>query len=189
MRRILACLLLALLPLALAACGGQEGEGGAEGAEAVQAASEAAVHADGELVWQRYADGMELAGSEGKIALVDFWTSWCHWCKVMDKDTYSDEGVQRRLAESFVAIKVNAESDEAQGPAGSATGRDIAQEYRVNSYPTTWFVDAEGQKITPLPGFVPPEQFVVILDYISSGAYRDQDFQAFQASQGNEPED
>ena len=123
---------------------------------------------------------MALARAENKFALVDFWTAWCHWCKVMDKDTYSDPSVKRKLAESFVAIKVNAESDAAQGE-GAPTGREIASQYQVSSYPTTWFLDAEGQKIAPLPGFMPPSDFGVVLDFIATGAYQTQKFQEYQA--------
>jgi thioredoxin-related protein len=136
----------------------------------------------GSIVWMNYAEGMEKAAAEGKYVLVDFWTSWCHWCKVMDKDTYGDETVQARLLESFVIIKVDAESKAAQGGIEALSGVDLARQFQVSSFPTTWFTDASGKKIAPLAGFSPPEQFLVVLDFIATGAYENQNFQEFQAS-------
>jgi len=40
--------------------------------------------------------------------LVDFWATWCKNCKQMDRVTFSDEGVRKRL-EDFVVVKVQAE--------------------------------------------------------------------------------
>lgn len=140
------------------------------------------VVAPGELGWLSYGDGVARAAAEGKPMVLDFWTDWCHWCKVMDKDTYGNPEVRRQMAQHFVAIKVDAESEKPQGGAGSPTGVELARSFGVASYPTTWFVDSKGEKIAPLPGFVPPEQFGPILDYIASNAYKTQTFQSFQAA-------
>ena len=103
--------------------------------------------------------------------------------KVLDEKTYSQESVQQRLAESFIAVKVDAESREGQGNGeGAPTGVELARNYGVNSYPTTWFVDPAGEPIAPLPGFVEAEQFSKILDYVSTGAYKDQKFEEYMAA-------
>jgi thioredoxin-related protein len=171
-------LLILLSALTLHACSADK-----DGAETEAEAEPKQVEAAAEgFVWMNYAEGMAKAGAEGKYVLVDFWTSWCHWCKVMDKDTYGDEAVQARLLESFVIIKVDAESKTAQGGVEAPSGVELARQFQVSSYPTTWFTDATGKKIAPLPGFSPPEQFLVVLDFIATGAYENQNFQEFQAS-------
>jgi len=179
MRTLILLSLVVTLALAPLACGGKD-ESAGESAAADSSLQSAPAPAEG-LVWLDFAEGQTRAAAEGKPMLVDFWTTWCHWCKVMDKDTYGDETIQKRLAEGFITVKVNAESAEAQGGAGAPTGMDLAKSFQVNSYPTTWFVDSQGEKIAPLPGFVPPAQFAIILDYISSGAYKTQNFQEYQA--------
>ncbi|MCB1162957.1 MAG: thioredoxin fold domain-containing protein [Candidatus Krumholzibacteriia bacterium] len=182
MRRLFPLALIAILSLGALSCGGK-GESETETAAAsapdsVLTATE--IPAEG-VVWMSFAEGQARAAAEGKPMVVDFWTTWCHWCKVMDKDTYSDATIQRRLAEGFIAVKVNAESPEVQGGEGAPTGVDLARSFQVNSYPTTWFVDSKGEKIAPLPGFVPPDRFALVLDYISSAAYKTQSFQEYQA--------
>jgi thioredoxin-related protein len=133
--------------------------------------------------WYDYETGMAKAAEEGKFVVIDFWTTWCHWCKVLDDKTYSQEIVQQRLADSFIAIKVNAESKEAQGTSTDApTGANLARKYGVNSYPTTWFVDPTGEPISPLPGFMEAPKFARVLDYVSTSAYKSQGFQEYMAA-------
>lgn len=51
---------------------------------------------------------LRRAKAERKMVLVDFWATWCKNCKQMDRVTFSDEGVRKRL-EDFVVVKVQAE--------------------------------------------------------------------------------
>ena len=43
------------------------------------------------LKWHSFDEGSTKAKAEGKQILIDIYTDWCHWCKVMDEKTYSDE--------------------------------------------------------------------------------------------------
>lgn len=47
------------------------------------------------------------ARKEDKPILVDVGASWCHWCHVMDEETYNDPDVIKLINENFVAIKVD----------------------------------------------------------------------------------
>src|SRR5688500_6149545 len=38
---------------------------------------------------------------------------WCHWCHVMDRTTYRDAAIQQRIAEKFIAARVDQDSDPA----------------------------------------------------------------------------
>src|ERR1700720_3621387 len=42
--------------------------------------------------------------------LIDLYTDWCGWCKVMDKKTYSNENVAAYLGDKFYAVRLNAET-------------------------------------------------------------------------------
>jgi len=42
------------------------------------------------LAWFDFESGYEKAAKEGKILLVDAYTDWCGWCKVMDRNTYTN---------------------------------------------------------------------------------------------------
>ncbi|MGI5869133.1 MAG: cytochrome c biogenesis protein CcdA [Kiritimatiellia bacterium] len=48
------------------------------------------------------------AQREGKPMFVDFWATWCKNCAAMERTTFRDERVRRRLA-GYVVVKVQAE--------------------------------------------------------------------------------
>jgi thioredoxin-related protein len=47
---------------------------------------------------------------EKKPILIDLYTNWCGWCKVMDKKTYANKNVIGYLNEKFYTVKLNAEN-------------------------------------------------------------------------------
>ncbi|HEU5350634.1 MAG TPA: thioredoxin domain-containing protein [Terracidiphilus sp.] len=53
------------------------------------------------------AQAFERAQAEGKPILLDIGAVWCHWCHVMDRESYEDPEMARLINEHFVAIKVD----------------------------------------------------------------------------------
>ena len=49
----------------------------------------------------------DRALSEDKPILLDSGAVWCHWCHVMDRESYEDQATARIINENFVAIKVD----------------------------------------------------------------------------------
>jgi thioredoxin-related protein len=76
------------------------------------------------------------------------------------------------LADNYVAVKLNAESSRSLSINGkNVTERQVAQDFRVNGFPTTCFLKPNGERIACLPGYAGPEQFTNILSYIKDKAY------------------
>jgi len=48
-----------------------------------------------------------LAQSENKPILLDIGAVWCHWCHVMDRESYEDHEIAELINEHFIAIKVD----------------------------------------------------------------------------------
>ena len=48
-----------------------------------------------------------LAQRENKPILLDIGAVWCHWCHVMDRESYDDAEIAKIVNERFVAIKVD----------------------------------------------------------------------------------
>jgi uncharacterized protein len=57
-------------------------------------------HAWGELAFSR-------AQAEDKPILLDIGAVWCHWCHVMDRESYEDPEVAALINQHFVAVKVD----------------------------------------------------------------------------------
>ena len=67
-------------------------------------------HEKEKVKWLSIAEMQVAYKKKPKPILVDVYTSWCGWCKVMDKETYSNEKVAAYINEKYYAVKFDAES-------------------------------------------------------------------------------
>jgi TonB family protein len=87
-------------------------------------------------------EALKLAALEHKIVFVDFFTTWCEPCKLLDKDTWQNPSVIAMLKEKSVALKVDAEKNAV-----------LASRYSVNAYPTLALIRPDGTLIDSLVGY------------------------------------
>ncbi len=67
-------------------------------------------HAHNPLNWFPWGDeAFELARSLGRPVLLSIGYSTCHWCHVMEEESFDDEEIARYLNEEYIAIKVDRE--------------------------------------------------------------------------------
>ena len=67
-------------------------------------------HAYNPVEWYPWGnDAFEKAKSENKPVFVSIGYSTCHWCHVMEKESFEDEGVAQLMNQAFVCIKVDRE--------------------------------------------------------------------------------
>ena len=90
--------------------------------------------------WHQWSEeAFELAKRENKPILLDIGAVWCHWCHVMDRESYDDPEVAEIINSRYVAIKV----DRDERP-------DIDSRYQVAVQAIS------GQGGWPLTGFLTP---------------------------------
>lgn len=91
--------------------------------------------------WLPWSDAaFEKARQEGRPILLDIGAVWCHWCHVMDHESYDDPAVAEVLNRDFVCIKV----DRDERP-----DVDVRYQRAISAI--------SGQGGWPLTGFLTPE--------------------------------
>jgi len=123
--------------------------------------------------WYEFDRGISVAAEESKPVLIDFYTEWCHWCKVLDEKTFADETVKDYMDENFIRIKVHAEeTDDEQTYLGKTyNSAELAGAFRVTGYPALAFLDKDQNLVTLVPGFLPPDKFINVLKYMKEECY------------------
>jgi thiol-disulfide isomerase/thioredoxin len=89
------------------------------------------------------------AGRTGRIVLVDFYTTWCGPCKMLDKDTWTDAAVIRLLEQKTVALRIDAEKEAA-----------LSKRYKIEAYPSVLLIKPDGTEFDRLVGYRDPKQFM-----------------------------
>jgi thioredoxin-related protein len=125
--------------------------------------------------WEPFNSGLKKALKQKKPVIIDFYADWCYWCKVMEKETFSNQEVAKLLNKDFIAVRVYTEKDEEITYMGKTitSGRFVSM-LGVRGLPTVVFMDNEGRLIDQVPGFIKPDIFIGILRYISEGCYKQQ---------------
>jgi uncharacterized protein YyaL (SSP411 family) len=60
------------------------------------------------VLWHPWGEAaFSRAQAENKPILLDIGAVWCHWCHVMDRESYEDPGVAALINQHFVAVKVD----------------------------------------------------------------------------------
>lgn len=118
--------------------------------------------------WTSYNEGMLAAENEGKKIFLSFYADWCTFCAKMDKETFKEPAIAAYLNQHFISIRVDTEKE-----------ADIARKHFVRGLPMTWFMEPDGEKISSLPGYIPPEMFIQILKFIESDSYKGMTFKEY----------
>src|SRR4051794_24314566 len=64
----------------------------------------------GKVQWLTISEVRAAYSKNPKPILVDVYTGWCGWCKVMDQQTYSNASVADYINDKYYPVKFDAES-------------------------------------------------------------------------------
>jgi TolA-binding protein len=130
------------------------------------------------LPWiQSYEQALKQARQEGKLVLAYLYTDWCGYCKQMEAETFTDKAVIDEMSDSYVWLKLNAETDE--------EGRQLQERFNITGYPGMILLDGQGQEMERISGFVPAEAF---RDRVAAAAGGPGSFVSLLRTAAEEPE-
>lgn len=143
----------------------------------------------GPVKWMTFEEAVAKAKVEKRKLFIDVYTDWCGWCKVMDKNTFSDPIIAKLLNENFYPVKLDAEQTADivfNGttfkfvPYGNKGTHQLAATLLKNqlSYPTVTVVGSDFSFVQPYPGYKKPEELHALLSFYI-GDYQDKGIDEF----------
>jgi thiol:disulfide interchange protein len=103
--------------------------------------------ADAELFVNLPVDAaLRKAAAEKKVVFIDFYTTWCVPCKLLDKLTFTDPTVRSFLRQHTIPLRVDAEAEKA-----------VAARWSVALYPSLLLIKPDGTLQGRVVGFQPPQ--------------------------------
>ncbi len=144
---------------------------------------------NGSIQWVSLDEASKIAEKSGKKIMVDIYTNWCGWCKIMDQKTFTNPEVIKQINENYVAVKLNAESKDSLVYKGIKFG--FNPEKRANqlaylllngkmSYPTTVILNEKSEILTPIAGFIEPQVMVKVLKYYGENHHLKMNWEDFE---------
>ncbi|MCB1788723.1 MAG: thioredoxin domain-containing protein [Gammaproteobacteria bacterium] len=119
-----------------------------------------AMHGEDPVAWQDWnAATVALAREQGKLLFISSGYFSCHWCHVMQRESYRDPAIAALLNSRFIPVKLDRELHSAL----DAYLIDFLEKTQGNAgWPLNVFLTPEGY---PLIGatYLPPEQFKTLL--------------------------
>lgn len=109
-------------------------------------------------------DFKSLALTEKKLIFIDAYTDWCIWCKVMDKETFSDPVVADFMNKNFINVRYEMET---------GFGITMSAKYRVNAFPTFLIFSGDGRLVSRIIGYHKSKEFLELLNTALDPAKQD----------------
>jgi hypothetical protein len=108
------------------------------------------------LNWRPWSDQVFAdAKRENRFVLLDLEAVWCHWCHVMDANTYSDPAVIKLLQSRYIVVKADQDSRP-----------DLSTRYEDFGWPATIVFDGAGHEIVKRQGYLAPDEMSSMLQAV-----------------------
>jgi uncharacterized protein YyaL (SSP411 family) len=98
------------------------------------------------IQWEPWSkEAFDRAKRENKLVLLDLEAIWCHWCHVMDEETYQDAEVIELINAHYITVRVDQDSRP-----------DLSNKYEDYGWPATIIFNQKKQDIVKRSGFIEP---------------------------------
>jgi thioredoxin-related protein len=146
------------------------------------------------LTWYTWQQAVELNKKAPRKLLVDVYTDWCGWCKVMDRETFANDTIANYLNRYFYCVKFNAEGHEPLQFNGTTFswispekggGRNGIHEFAYGllngnlSYPSIVYLNEKYERIVISPGFKKPAELLTELRFSAEEIYSKKTWQEY----------
>lgn len=146
---------------------------------------------DKQINWISFEELQMKQKENPKKVLISVYTSWCGWCKRMDKQVYTNDSLIQFVNENYYAVRLDAETKEPIVFKGKEY--NFVKDYKVNelaavllqgkmSYPTTIFMMEDLSQIETFPGFLEVPLMESLLKFFIENAKTNVSWEDFEKS-------
>lgn len=144
------------------------------------------------IVWYTWEEAVALNKTKPKKMMIDLYTDWCGWCKVMDKKTFADSEVAAYINKNFYPVKFNAEqkkdvrfNDQTFSYIETGGGRGVhTLAYALldgkMGYPTIVYLNEKYERILISPGYKEVPDMLKELKFTAEEHYATTSWEAYK---------
>lgn len=140
------------------------------------------------LQWISLEEAEQKMKEEPRPLLIDLYTNWCGWCKVMDRKTYTNQELIQYLNTNFYTVKLNAETKAEVkwkgktykfNPSYKTNDIAIALTNGQLSYPTTVIIPSINDDPQPIAGMLEVNEMEMVTKYFAEKKYGNVSFDRY----------
>lgn len=144
--------------------------------------------------WRKLDNALKEAKQQIKPVFIDCYTTWCKWCKVLDKETFENDTIAAMLNKLYYPVKFDAEGNDelmingvAYHPGKGANGRKGTHELmgllwkgqQGGGYPSMVIRHADFSPLTVEMGYKSAKDLEPVLAFYGKEFYRTMSFEQF----------
>ncbi len=104
------------------------------------------------IQWRSWGtDAFQQAQEANKPIFLSISATWCHWCHVLDEESFTHPEIIRRINADFIPIRVDSDKRP-----------DLNSRYNMGGWPTVAILDPQGELVTG-GTYMPPGQLLSML--------------------------
>ncbi|MGR3810120.1 thioredoxin family protein [Jiulongibacter sp. NS-SX5] len=143
------------------------------------------------IQWMTIDEAFAATQQNPKKTLIDVYTDWCGWCKVMDKKTFRNPAVAKYVNENYYPVKLNAETKEdiklgntvySYNEQNRANDIAVALLQGKMSFPSIVYLDEQFNMIQPIPGYQDAGNFHQVITFIGENYHKKEAFDQYKSS-------
>ena len=107
------------------------------------------------FIEQDWDKALKAAKDQKKLVFMDIYATWCGPCKLLKKNTFTDQKVGDFFNKNFVNVSIDGEK---------GVGPSLAQKYGITAYPSLIVTNAEGKPVLYTMGYIDAETLLKFAD-------------------------
>jgi len=107
------------------------------------------------FIEQDWDKALKAAKTQNKLVFIDIYATWCGPCKLLKKNTFTDQKVGEFFNKNFVNVSIDGEK---------GVGPSLAQKFGITAYPSLIVTNAEGKPVLYTVGYIDAETLLKFAD-------------------------